>query len=117
MPAGCDSIASRCADLAPPIAGVTPNVDDDAALLADLRFARSLGFGAKLCVHPRQVSVVHNALRPGADEVSWAKRVLAAAEGSSGAIKVDGKMVDRPVLTRAQAILDRLAAGDDRKTS
>ena len=106
-PASRIAIASRCLYLAPPIAGVTPDVGDDAALLADLRFARALGFGAKLCIHPRQVSRVHDALQPTADEVMWATRILAAAEDSSGATTLDGKMVDRPVIARAQAIIDR----------
>ena len=119
VPASRIAIASRCAGLPPPIAGVTPDVNDDAALLADLRFARSHGFTAKMCIHPRQVSVVHDALLPSSDEVSWARRVLAAANGSTGAISVDGKMVDRPVLARAQTILDRLAAvqGDKQTTN
>ncbi len=116
-PASRIAIASRCADIAPPIAGVTVDIDDDAALLADLRFARAVGFGAKMCIHPRQVTVIHDALQPNADEVSWARRVLAAGENSSGAINVDGKMVDRPVLIRAQAIVDQFVAaqGQTRK--
>lgn len=119
VPASRIAIASRCAGLAPPIAGVSPDVIDDAALLADLSFARAQGFTAKMCIHPRQVSVVHDALLPSSDEVSWARRVLAAANGSTGAISVDGKMVDRPVLARAQSILDNLAVvqGDTRITN
>lgn len=111
-PASRIAIASRCAEIAPPIAGVTADINDDAALLADLSFARALGFGAKMCIHPRQVSVIHDALQPNADEVSWARRILAVAGNSSGAINVDGKMVDRPVLVRAQAIVDRLVAAE-----
>lgn len=101
------AIASRCAGLATPIAGVTASVDDEGQLRADLAFARALGFGAKLCIHPRQVTAVRRALLPTAAEIDWARRVLAAAAGARGAIAVDGKMVDRPVLRRAQAILDR----------
>ena len=107
-PASRITLASRCAGLATPVAGVTPTIDDDERLLADLAFARALGFGAKLCIHPRQVAVVRKALLPTAAEVDWARRVLAAAEGADGAVQVDGRMVDRPVLLKAQAILDRL---------
>ena len=99
--------ASRRAGLASPIYGVTPAIDDDERLLADLAFGRAFGFGAKLCIHPRQVAVIRKAMLPTPAEVDWAKRVLAAAEGTGGALQVDGKMVDRPVLLKARALLDR----------
>ena len=106
-PAATIAIASRCAGIASPIAGVTAAIDDDERLLADVAFARALGFGAKLCIHPRQVTVVSDALRPTSAEVDWAKRVVAAAETSAGVVQVDGRMVDRPVLLKARAILGR----------
>jgi citrate lyase subunit beta/citryl-CoA lyase len=84
-------------------------IDDEAALRADLAFARAFGFGAKLCIHPKQVAMVRQALAPTADEVAWARRVLAAAADAQGAVQVDGRMVDRPVLLKARAILDRAA--------
>jgi citrate lyase subunit beta/citryl-CoA lyase len=102
--------ASRAAELPPPVAGVTPDVDNPAALLADFARARAHGFGAKLCIHPKQVAVVHAALMPGAEELDWARRVLAAAHGSSGARQVDGRMIDKPVLQRALRLLERAAA-------
>jgi len=103
------AIASRCAGIASPVAGVTPAIDDDARVLADLAFARAFGFGAKLCIHPRQVGVVRNAMQPTEDEIAWARKVLVAAERSEGAVQVDGKMVDRPVILKAQSIVDRAA--------
>jgi citrate lyase subunit beta/citryl-CoA lyase len=107
-PAARIALASRCAGINSPIAGVTADFDDDARVLADLAFARAFGFGAKLCIHPRQVAVIHKALLPTAEEIDWAKRVIAAAEGGAGALQVDGKMVDRPVVLKAWAILDRI---------
>jgi citrate lyase subunit beta/citryl-CoA lyase len=104
------ALASRCTGLASPVAGVTPAIDDEERLLADLAFARAFGFGAKLCIHPKQVAAIRKALQPTAAEVDWARRVLAAAEGAQGAVQVDGRMVDRPVLLKARAILDRLPA-------
>lgn len=104
------ALASRSAGLASPVAGVTTAVDDDALLLAELARARAHGFGAKLCIHPKQVARVHAALRPTAAEVDWAQRVLAAAAGSPGSFQFDGRMVDRPVLQRARALLARQAA-------
>ena len=104
------ALASRAAGLAAPIAGVTANLADDAVLLSDIAFARACGFTAKLCIHPKQVALVRQALTPGAHEVEWAQRVIAAVAGGKGAVQVDGKMVDRPVLLKAQAILDRMPA-------
>jgi citrate lyase subunit beta/citryl-CoA lyase len=101
------ALASRCAGLDSPVAGVTPAIDDEATLLADLAFARAFGFGAKLCIHPRQIGVVRDAMQPTPDELAWARRVVAAAERSEGAVEVDGRMVDRPVILKARALLDR----------
>lgn len=101
------AIASRCAELTTPVAGVTPAIDDEARIRADFASARAFGFGAKLCIHPRQVAVVHEACRPSAEELAWAERVLAAAQTSEGAVQLDGRMIDRPVVLKAQAIVAR----------
>jgi citrate lyase subunit beta/citryl-CoA lyase len=101
------ALASRAAGLAAPVAGVTPEIDDPAPLLADLARARAHGFGAKLCIHPKQVAALHAALRPSAAELDWARRVTAACEGAAGAVRVDGRMVDKPVLQRAHQLLQR----------
>ena len=99
-------LASRLASLLPPIDGVTTALDDDAPVARDTQAARRLGFGAKLCIHPRQVAAVNAGFTPSDAEVDWARRVVAAVERSGGAaVAVDGKMVDRPVLLRAQAVL------------
>jgi citrate lyase subunit beta / citryl-CoA lyase len=99
------ALASRAADLPSPVAGVTPEFTDPAPLLAEFSRARAHGFGAKLCIHPRQVAWVHDALRPSDSEIDWARRVVAAAKASSGALQVDGRMVDKPVLQRALRLL------------
>lgn len=98
------AVASRAAGLPPPVAGVTPELDD-ARVSADTQQARRLGFGAKLCIHPSQVAPVRAALMPSAAEQAWADRVLQAWQRSDGsAIQLDGKMVDRPVALKAQRI-------------
>jgi len=101
------ALASRAAGIASPIGGVTPEIGDETKLLADLAFARACGFGAKLCIHPQQVAAIHRALMPTEDEIAWARRVLVAADSGRGAAQVDGKMVDRPVVLKAQRILER----------
>ncbi|HSN20448.1 MAG TPA: CoA ester lyase [Usitatibacter sp.] len=104
------SIASRVAGIAPAVDGVTVQTDDEPRLRADTLRAKRFGFGGKLCIHPKQVSVVHEAFAPGEEEVAWAKRVVEADAASGGrAVKVDGKMVDAPVVTTARNILARAA--------
>jgi len=103
--AGRIAIASRVAGLPAPVAGVTPQLDDGERLLADLALSRRQGFGAKLCIHPSQVAPIHTALRPDAEALDWARRVLAADAASPGAARLDGRMVDRPVVLQAQRTL------------
>ena len=101
-------LQSRLAGLAPPVDGVCTAIDDAAALDAETQRARRLGFGAKLCIHPRQVDAVNRGFTPSADELAWARHVLDAAAASGGAaVAVDDKMVDKPVLLRAQALLQQ----------
>lgn len=104
-PASWLALCSRAAGIAAPVAGVTPAIDDEALLLAELSRARAQGFGAKLCIHPKQVAAIHRALAPSPDERAWAQRVLAAAAEAHGAVQLDGRMVDKPVIERARRIL------------
>lgn len=100
-------LASRLAGIRSPVDGVSTAIDDEATLRADVARSRKLGFGAKLCIHPKQVAVVNAAYLPSEAERDWARRVLDAAERSGGAaVAVDGKMVDKPVILKARAILD-----------
>lgn len=97
-------LASRAAALPGPVDGVTTALDDDQVLDRDLREAKGIGFTAKLLVHPRQVPVTHAALKPDEKAVGWARRVVASVTGNEAA-RVDGHMVDAPVLARARTIL------------
>lgn len=97
---------SRAADLPAPVDGVCTAIGDAPALTADTARARAFGFGAKLLIHPGQVAPVHAGLAPGPAELAWARRIVDAAQSAGGgAVAVDGKMVDRPVLDRARRIL------------
>lgn len=103
------AMASRQAGLPPPIDGVTIELEDEATLASDIERARALGFTAKLCIHPRQVGQVNEGFAPSVAEAAWARRILDATEkGGGGAVRVDGRMVDRPVLERARAIMAAL---------
>lgn len=106
------AVASRAAGLASPLAGVTPALDA-AKVTDDMRHARSLGFGAKMCIHPAQVAAVRAALAPSDQELAWAHRVLQAWQASgAGAFQLEGKMVDRPVVLKAQRIAAQAARID-----
>jgi citrate lyase subunit beta/citryl-CoA lyase len=98
-------LAAAAAGCAPPVDGVTTALDDPEALTGDTAHAVELGFTGKLCVHPRQLAPVHAALRPTDAELEWARSVLRA--GTGGAVAVDGHLVDRPVLLRAERLLGR----------
>ena len=77
--------------------------------------ARRLGFGAKLCIHPKQVATVNACFAPAPDEIAWAKRVLDAAAAAKGAaVALDGRMIDRPVIARAEQIAREAAQRDSR---
>ena len=102
------AMATRRAQLAPAVDGVTVQTGDAQRLAADTRRARRFGFGGKLCIHPQQVAAVHAALAPGEDELAWARRVLAADAAAGGAaVQLDGRMVDLPVVLQARRMLAR----------
>jgi len=97
-------LASRLAGLAAPIDGVTTAIGDGAQISGDARHARDLGFGGKLCIHPRQIEAIRAGFAPDEAEILWARKVLASGDGAAA---VDGAMVDEPVRIRARAILRR----------
>jgi citrate lyase subunit beta/citryl-CoA lyase len=103
--------AARAAKVQP-LASVYSAIDDEAGLRTWLADARGLGFAGAGCLHPRQIRVVHAAFAPSLDEVAHAQRLVAALEraqaSGSGAVAVDGAMVDAPVAERARQVL-RLA--------
>lgn len=104
-------LASRLADLPSPIDGVTTSIQDEAALLSDCAHATELGFGGKLLIHPMQIAIARHGFMPSQEECAWAQRVLQAATNGAAALRIDGHMVDAPVIMRAQQIA--LRAGKD----
>ncbi|MEJ8321227.1 HpcH/HpaI aldolase/citrate lyase family protein [Pseudomonas oryzihabitans] len=101
-------LEGRLAGLPAPLDSVFPAIDDLTGLAAATASARDQGFAGLLCIHPRQVAVVHGTLAPTATEIDWAQRVIAASQDEQGVFVVDGKMIDAPVIGRARRLLGRL---------
>ena len=98
---------TRVAELSPALDGVYPDIADSNGLRDSVDFARDMGFGGALCIHPSQVAVIHAALQLSREQLEWARRVIEAAAKADGVFVLDGQMVDAPVIGRARAILQR----------
>jgi len=100
------------------IDGIWPAFGDDAGLRADSAQARRLGFAGKTLIHPRQIAIVNEVFSPTAAEVEHARRVVRAFDDAlalgQGAVALDGRMLDAPVVERARRILRSAAAGTGR---
>ena len=83
-------------------------IDDQAGLEDESRRARALGFTGKAAIHPSQVAPINAAFSPSDAEVDLARRIVEAAEGDfSGALQIDGKMIDEPVIIAARRTMAR----------
>lgn len=99
-------LASAAARIAPPVDGVTVALGDRQRLLSDIASARALGFGGKLCIHPSQVADVNTGFLPDAGALAFARAVVEAAEANGdGAFRLQGRLVDRPVVEQARRLL------------
>ena len=99
-------LVSRLAAIAPPVDGINTEIDDPDRLCAATLRAVRLGFGGKLCIHPKQIAHVNACFRPTEEDIAWAKRVMKAAAASQGAaVAAGGELVDRPIIVRAERIL------------
>lgn len=84
-----------------------------ATMLQETLDAARSGFAGSACIHPNQVQIVHQAYKPEAKLVEWARRVVAEAEHHPGAFKLDGEMIDAPLISQAHRVLALdLALGD-----
>lgn len=93
------------------------DIDATDRLREDARFAIDLGYDGKLAIHPAQVVVINDAYTPADDRIAWAERVLDAkteadAEGR-GVFRVDGEMIDAPLVAQAERVIDRAAPPND----
>ena len=105
-------LAARLAGV-PALDIVVTDFTDDDRFRREAGEARALGYAGKLCIHPRQVPLAHEAFVPTAEEVDRARRLLAAYDAAatrgSAAIAFEGQMVDVPLAARARALLDAAA--------
>ena len=112
--------AARAAGIQP-IDTVYSDVSNMEGLRLSVIEAKSLGFEGKGCIHPRQVKVVHEAFAPTNEEIEKAKKIVTAFEEAEkkglGVVSVGSKMIDPPVVKRAQktinlALLNNLISED-----
>jgi citrate lyase subunit beta/citryl-CoA lyase len=98
------------------IDSVFSDVSDMAALREVALEAKSLGFDGMGCIHPRQIRVIHQAFAPTEDEINKAKKIVLAFDEATqkglGVVAMGSKMIDPPVVKRAQKTIDQaLEAG------
>ena len=88
--------------------------DDEDGLINDARFAKQLGMNAKACIHPNQVETINEIFSPSPLEINQALRILEAYQKpenkQKGAFSLDGKMVDKPIVDRAQRLIEKAKA-------
>jgi len=85
------------------------DLQDLMGLITSTRRAKTLGFTARACIHPDQISGVHEGLAPTPDEVQRAMKIVAAFEAANGAAaQLDGRLIERPVAAAAERLLARV---------
>ena len=120
MPKQMAVFAARAADIMPlGFIGTVAEFHDLDGFRQTIRRSRRLGFIGASVIHPSQVPILNEEFRPGAAEIEHARRVVTAydkalAEGV-GAVTVDGKMIDVPIVERARLLLERETAIADRE--
>lgn len=86
------------------------DVNDDEGLVRDAELAKALGFTGKASISPRHVEVINSVFSPSQKEVDYAYEVMEAIElakqQGKGAIALYGKMIDAPIVARAQRTID-----------
>ena len=94
-----------------PLDTVFPRVSDDDGLRRETEFIKQLGFSGKSIIHPNQISIIHEVFNPTEQVIEKALKIVNAAKEAvargQGAVSVDGRMVDIPVVKRAEYVLQR----------
>ena len=90
------------------------DVNDDAGIVTDAELAKALGFTGKASISPRHVEVINSVFSPTQKDVDYAYEVMEAIrlakEQGKGAIALHGKMIDAPIVARAQRTIDMAEA-------
>jgi citrate lyase subunit beta/citryl-CoA lyase len=99
-------LASRAAQISPPVAPVDAVIDDLAHFRATTEALARMGFVGRACIHPAQVAVAQEVFTPSADDIAWARELLESEKSSTHGARRgrDGRMVDEAVLRRARAL-------------
>lgn len=85
------------------IDGVWTNFEDDAGLTSETRRSIEIGFDSKACIHPRQIAVVHRAMRPDNETLANDRELVATFERAGGsATGFKGRMIDKPLADAAR---------------
>lgn len=88
---------------------VYSDVNNEEGFRAEVELIHQLGFDGKSIINPRQIKTVHEIYTPSEKEIAKAQAVMEAIEEArrkgSGVISLNGKMVDRPIVLRAQRVL------------
>lgn len=101
-------LTSKVHQLSPPIDTIYPDFKDGVGLSNRVNLWSQMGMAGMLCIHPKQVATVQQYLHPTDRELEFATRVIEAYEKSGQAVfKIDGEMVDAPVIARSRQLLDR----------
>jgi citrate lyase subunit beta/citryl-CoA lyase len=92
------------------IDSVFSDVSNMEALRAVVSESKSLGFDGMGCIHPRQIKVIHEAFAPSVEEIDKAKQIVLAFDEAEaqglGVVSLGSKMIDPPVVKRAQRSID-----------
>jgi citrate lyase subunit beta/citryl-CoA lyase len=92
------------------IDSVFSDVADMEALRQVVLESKSLGFDGMGCIHPRQIKVIHDAFAPSEDEIHKAEKIVRAFDEATsrglGVVSLGSKMIDPPVVKRAQKTID-----------
>lgn len=89
---------------------VYADVNNDEGFLKEANLIKRMGFGGKSLIHPRQVELIHDVFTPSEKEIAKAQKIVDATrealKQNLGVFTVDGKMVDKPIIERAQRVLE-----------
>ena len=99
-------LTSKVHQLSPSIDTIYPDFNDEVGLANRVQLWSQMGMSGMLCIHPKQVAIVQQALQPTDEALSFARRVVEEYERSGQAVfKIDGEMVDAPVIERSRQLL------------